>query len=416
MALHNPAVHPAAPMPAQTAVASGRWSVALHHGPEAIDALAADWGDLLKRVPGASAFATPGWARAWWRTYGRHHRAVLLEVRAGGRMVGLLPLQVSHIRGAGVRVLELLGGSPPDWRIWLRNPYGLGLKFINELLVEPGHEEGVLAAVRDTLRSGELRWDTMRLTCVPEENALARGFDGVARGWSPRRTPFTRLRIDTNRTWEEYKATLSKRQRRHVRYRPNELSRAAGGELSLDVVRGRDALAAVEEFVDLFERRWTARGKPGLLSGEADLCRHLAEDEPSIAVWRLLGGDRVLASQIGFDDGRRYTPYNYAFDPQFSVESPSHLLTHFIIKQCCDDAHTGIEQITVAMGSQWTGDELVSHTLEATRPTALSRTRAGALHAVNGTVAGVQSNAVGRRVRASLASAAARVRRSRRED
>lgn len=417
MALHNPAaMHPAASLPAAPVAAGGPWTAALHHGAAAIDALAPAWSDLLRRVPGASAFATPGWARAWWRTYGRHHEAVLLEVRAGGRMVGLLPLQVSHIRGTGVRVLELLGGSPPDWRIWLRNPYGLGLKFINELLVEPGHERGVLDAVRRTLSSGELRWDTMRLTCVPSDNPLTRGFDAVAEGWSARRTPFTRLRIDTDRTWEEYKATLSKRQRRHVRYRPNELSRAADGELRLDVVRGRDALPAVEEFIDIFERRWTARGKPGLLSGEGDLCRHLAEDEPSIVVWRLLGGERVLASQIGFDDGRVYTPYNYAFDPEFSVESPSHLLTHFIIQRCCEDEHTAIEQITVAMGSQWTGEELVSETLEATRPSPLSRTRAAVLHAANGAVAGAQSNAVGRRVRASLARAAATVRRSRRED
>ena len=338
--LHNPAVHPAQEMAAAGPHSGARrWTVTAHHGAEAIDALTPAWNDLLRRLPGASAFATPGWARAWWRTYGRHHRAVILEVREGGCTVGLLPLQVSHIRGAGVRVLEMLGGSPPDWRIWLRNPHGLGLKFINEVLIEPGHESGALATLRDYLPSGALRWDTMRLTCVPQENPLARGFAELASGWAPRRTPFVRLRIDTRRSWDEYRATLSKRQRRHIRYRPNELSRAAGGELRLDVVRGPAARAAVEEFIDLFERRWTARGKPGLLSGEADLCRHLAEDEPSLAVYRLLGGGRVLASQIGFDDGRRYTPYNYAFDPQFSVESPSHLLTHFIIKRCCDDEH-----------------------------------------------------------------------------
>jgi CelD/BcsL family acetyltransferase involved in cellulose biosynthesis len=388
-----------------------RLTAGVQQGAEAIDRLAPEWAELLRRVPGASAFATPGWARAWWATYGRHHRAVLLDIRDGGRLVALLPLQVSHVRGLGVRVLEMLGGSAAEWRIWVRNPHGLGFKYVNELLVEPGYEEEALEAVRGVLESGELRWDAIRFTCVPAESALARHFDELARGWSPRRTPFARLRIDTDRTWEEYRSSLSRRQRQDTRYKPNELTRAAGAELRLDRVGGAGVEAAVEGFIELFSRRWTARGKPGLLPGEAQMYRNLVGEEPSLVVWRLLAGERVLAGQLGFDDGCRYTPYNYAFDPDFSDRSPSHVLTQMIIERCCDDAHTSIEQLTIAMGRHWSKQETLTHTLEATRHSAPSRLRAGALRATGDAIRHAQTTTVGHRARAALAGAAARARR-----
>jgi CelD/BcsL family acetyltransferase involved in cellulose biosynthesis len=403
--------HAAAPTAPARSAATG-WTVRAHHGADAIDRLAPAWRDLLARLPEASAFATPGWARAWWRTYGGHHQAVILEVRDGERLAALLPLQISHVRALGVRVLEMLGGCPADWRHWVRNPRGFGFKYVNELLVEPGSEHGTLVALRGFLESrAELRWDTMRLTNVPVESVLVELFDDLAEGWSPRRVDFARLRVDTSRPWEEYRAALSKRQRQDTRYKPNELTRAVGADLRVDAVHGAAAAAAVEEFIELFERRWTARGKPGLLSGEAEMYRHFVEDEPSTVVYRLLGGDRVLASQIGFDDGRRYTPYNYAFDPEFSEKSPAHVLTQYIIERCCDGAHTSVDQLTEAMGRHWSKQRQCTQTLEATFSGGASRLRAAALHGAGNAVYGAQTTKVGHRARAAAARAVAAVRR-----
>ena len=397
-------------------VTAGGWTVRAHHGAEAIEQLAPEWRALLARLPRASTFSTPGWARAWWRTYGGPRRAVILEVRDGDRLAALLPLQVSRVRGLGLRRLEMLGGAPANWRIWVRNPNGLGFKYVNELLVEPADEQRALMALRGFLDSGELGWDELRFTCVPRNGALAQRFDDFAEGWSPRRRDFVRLRVDTGRPWEEYRASLSKRQRQDTRYKPNELTRAAGAELRLDRVQGPDAAAAVEEFIALFERRWTARGKPGLLPGEADMYRHFVEDEPSTTVFRLLAGDRLLASQIGFDDGRHYAAYNYAFDPEFSEKSPSHVLTQMIIERCCGDSHESIEELTVTMGKHWSKQETVTQTLEATRPAPLSRTRAAALHATAGAIHRAQTTTVGHRARAALARVVATARRGARRE
>jgi CelD/BcsL family acetyltransferase involved in cellulose biosynthesis len=138
--------------------------------------------------------------------------------------------------------------------------------------------------------------------------------------------------------------------------------------------------------------------------------RNLVREEPALVVMRLLGGERVLAGQIGFDDGRRYTPYNYAFDPGFSDKSPSHVLMQLIIEQCCADAHTSIEQLSVAMGRHWSKRETITHTLEATRPATPSRLRAGALHTAAAAIRAAQTTTVGHRARTALARAAAAAR------
>jgi CelD/BcsL family acetyltransferase involved in cellulose biosynthesis len=403
--------HPGRALEARAPGAAGRWTVRAHHGAEAIDRLAPGWRALLARLPQASAFSTPGWARAWWRAYGGRRQAVILEVRDGDRLAALLPLQVSLVRGLGLRRLEMLGGATADWHIWVRNPHGLGFKYVNELLVLPGHEPHAVAAVRAWLDSREVGWDSLRFTCVPAASPLAQRVGEWAAGWHPREEPFQRLRVDTRQSWEEYRASLSKRQRQDTRYKPNELTRAAGAELRLDVVNGPGSAAAVDEFIDLFERRWTARGKPGLLPGEADMYRHLVEDEPSTAVYRLLAGDRVLASQLGFDDGRHYTAYNYAFDPDFSEKSPSHVLTQMIIERCCADGHESVEELSVTMGRHWSREETVTQTLEATRPAAVSRSRAAALHAAAGAIHRAQTTTAGHRARAGLARLVAAARR-----
>jgi CelD/BcsL family acetyltransferase involved in cellulose biosynthesis len=389
--------------------------VRTHRGDGAIERITPLWHSLLRRIPGASAFSTPGWARAWWRTYGGRREAVLVEIRSGaGETVGLLPLMLSRVPGLGTRVLEMLGGAPADWSIWVRNPRGLGFKYVNELLVVPGHEAHAIAAVRAWLEAREVAWDALRFTCVPAEDALAQWVGEWAVGWRPRSEPFQRLRVETRQPWEDYRASLSKRQRQDTRYKPNELTRAVGADLRLDVVTaasGAGLAAAVDEFTELFERRWTARGKPGLLSGEGRLYRHLVEEEPSTVVYRLLAGDRVLASQLGFDDGRRYTAYNYAFDPELSEKSPSHVLTQMIIEQCCGDGHESIEQLTVALGRHWSKDQTTTITLEATAPPPLSRVRAAALRRTVAAIRGAETTTLGVRARAGMARVAASLRR-----
>ena len=60
--------------------------------------------------------------------------------------------------------------------------------------------------------------------------------------------------------------------------------------------------------------------------------------------YRLVVGSRTVAMQFGFDDGRRYIPYGFAFDPSLERASSANVLIHYAIKRCCEDGHAEVRQ------------------------------------------------------------------------
>jgi hypothetical protein len=63
------------------------------------------------------------------------------------------------------------------------------------------------------------------------------------------------------------------------------------------------------------------------------------------------------------------------------------------------------------MGRHWSRQEIITHTLEATRSAPVSRTRAAALRTTGDAILRAQRTRVGHRARAALARTVATVRR-----
>jgi O-antigen/teichoic acid export membrane protein/CelD/BcsL family acetyltransferase involved in cellulose biosynthesis len=375
-----------------------------HDGARAFDAATPAWTTLLSTQP----FLRPAWLCAWWQVYGRGREARIVEIRAHHRPVGLAFLQVTTTPVLGTRRLGFIGGAPGNRAIWAANPRGLGAAYFNDLLTAPGEEAVAAHGLRAWLEASTSDWDVARLTVVPEDSPLADLAASPPAGLRGRSTSEQRWVIDTSVGWEAYYASCSKRQRRHLRYEPRHLAAAAGGPLEDEWVRGAAAVDAMEEFIDLHARRWAAERKPGLQSGEGALYRALAAAHPEeLVVVRLHGNGRVLAMQWGFDDGRRYVPYNFAFDPAFHRQSPNNVLLGLVVRRCCDDGHTEVDLVGFGSAEHWTEQtraRLVL-TLASTRPG--SRVRAGLLDAAEAMVAGSQRTAAGRTLRRAIAAAVA---------
>jgi len=401
-----------APPPLPREVGDGEVTAICHTGPGAFAAAAPAWEALLAARPDARPFLRPAWVRAWWSVYGHGREARLVEVRASGRPVGLAFLQVTTTPVLGTRRLTFIGGTPGDRATWLANPYGLGFAYANDLLTAPGHEAEALRGLRAWLEAAAADWHCARLTSVPEDSPLAALAETPPRQARARAEQDVRHRVDTAQGWDAYYASCSKRQRRHLRYEPNSLAAAAGAPLRDEWLRGPAVVAAMERFIDLHARRWAAERKPGLQSGEGSLYRALAAAHPDdLVVVSLRAGDRVLAMQWGFDDGRRYVPYNFAFDPDFGRQSPNNVLLGLVLRRCCEDGHLEVDLAGFASAHHWT--ELVRGrrvlTLRATRPGA--RLRTGLLDAGEAAVAASQRTAAGRALRRRAAAAVARMRR-----
>jgi CelD/BcsL family acetyltransferase involved in cellulose biosynthesis len=369
-------------------------TVHCHEGESAFTSATPAWRALLLVLPRTTVFSRPEWAATWAAVYGPGHKPMIVEVRDGGRAIGLAPFQLTRYPLVRARRLEFIGGSAPTPSQWLINPGHLGQSFYNDILFAPGHEEVVLKTLGTWWRDRGDEWDEIALTCVPAASALVSGFAGALE-WPSRSMVQTKFFVDTSAGWEEYLTRLSKRQRRHLRYEPHALKRAAGAALQLEEVRGGEVATAIEDYLDLVRQRWSAVGRRAMTSGDVDLYRRLARQPAcGMVVYRLTAGRRVLAIQVGFDDGHRYIPFAFAFDPTLERTSPAQVLMHFVIQRCCEDGHEEVDLAALADVGRWAGQPRDRVHLRARSARPMARLRAlGLASAGAGLVAGQRSRA-----------------------
>src|SRR5262245_6672535 len=115
-----------------------------------------DWERLMERAPAANIFLTHDWLATWWRHYGNGNRLYILAVYEGKELIGLAPLMIQERRLAGVLVLRRVAFL------------GTGVSDRLDILLAPGHERAILAAMFSHLRHQQ--WDIVDLQEIPEES------------------------------------------------------------------------------------------------------------------------------------------------------------------------------------------------------------------------------------------------------
>lgn len=197
---------------------------------EDLERLEPEWRALLPRASMNKVFASPTWLRVWWQEFGAGRDLILLSVRRGGELVGVAPLMRDNDRLCFAGDTEVC-----DYM---------------DFIVAPGEEEAVVSAVLRSL--GEEPWQELALWAVPEGSPTLDALKAVA--------PQLGLRVDIEiedvcpqldlpATWEEYLASLKKKDRHELRRKLRKLSK--GGEVLLEVI---DEAAAVKAALDDFLR------------------------------------------------------------------------------------------------------------------------------------------------------------------
>lgn len=388
-------------------------TIVCHRGSDALSSASPAWEALLRANPAAPIFARPAWANIWLRVYGRGRPVRVLEVGHGGRPIGLLPLLLTRVAGVGLRRLEFIGASPTTRQQWLLSPNGHGLAYYNDALIAPDAGDVAIPALCRWLKANSDQWDDLRLTSVPEGSALATRFVEVMTSyWHPAHSIERMSRtVDTSMGWDAVRAVLSKRQARHLRYEPQALGRAAGGELSLEEVRGPDTVTAMEDFLLLHGRRWAADRRPGLSRQEAAVYRSLAAlRDAHFVVYRLVSNSTLLATQFGFDFGEIYIPYNFAHNPDFGRQSPANVLLQMVIAHCCERGIREVDLIGLRNSERWARVEHSRVHLSARRPGAWVGVRAAIHHTAGTSLEHIQESSTGRRTRSALAKIASTAR------
>ncbi|TNC70904.1 GNAT family N-acetyltransferase [Rubellimicrobium roseum] len=283
--------------------------------PSALAALEPEWAALWALCSRATPFVHPAWLLPW----ARHHapgRCGAVALRAGGRLVGFLP--VFCWDGA-----LLLAGTGPSDR--------------GEALVAPGFETEaprLLAALPDAAPEPFDRIDLQQLAADSPLLAAA-----APPGWSDAREPGDACLL-APLTGEDGLGAASGRQRSHWRHARRQLERQ-GGHLGL--AASEEVGPAIEDLLRLNALRF---GADSVLA-EPLLAALLRDAGPSLARAGLLRLHQVtlqgrrIAVLLVLAGPWAHHGYNGGFDPAQSRLSPSALLVGAAMQQAaCEGVAT----------------------------------------------------------------------------
>ncbi len=262
--------------------------------------LADAWDALCDRCPSATPFQRPGWLIAWRRWFGAGGQPRAVVVRRGGRLVGLVPLE---LRGGVVRLI------------------GEGISDYLDAIVEPDLDAATLT---DGVRRAGQGARALELAALrPGSTLLGLALSGTI-------VPSTASPVV---------ALEAARIPRRLAYELRRLDRCAPRWED----EGEDPRALVAGLFELHRARWAARGQPGVLDdpGLAQFHEDVAANLHRRGLLRLVGlvlDGRLRAVLYGFADHGRFLFYLSGFDPAIARLSPGRLLIARVLERMRDDA------------------------------------------------------------------------------
>jgi CelD/BcsL family acetyltransferase involved in cellulose biosynthesis len=297
-----------------------------------LEALAAEWDDLVRAMPRPSPFLLHGWISEWWRYHGAGGELRVHVARRNGKLAGALPL--FSRRRSGLRITEFLGSYTSA---------------LADLMLADSDDR----AARDALaeRAASRRQDLADLFGLPAESSLAAAL-GTERLRMIERVEAPVL--DLRGGWAEaYRAkTSSKKRNLHHRRRRQlaELGR-------LETVRARtleELEPALEDAFRLHELRWAGRPDASGFATErgrqfhrAALGRLAKLDVPRIVTLKLDG--QPIAFHYFFALYGRMYVHRLAFDPALARYSPGLVNTLDALEAAGDE---GLERVEFLGGAE----------------------------------------------------------------
>jgi CelD/BcsL family acetyltransferase involved in cellulose biosynthesis len=313
------------------------------------------WDALAARNPWATPFASRAFHQAWWDAYGAtaHDQTTVVidpDRAESDPPIAIVPLMHRHeveptdaerhttMRHGSGRPLTpvephakaiFLGASyHADYATVLAAPPDLPAvaEALADHLAEPGKDE-----------AHPMEWDVVdlrRLRCGdPTADALGTAFGRreMACGWTlnvEREDVCPVLTLPDGATFDDYLATLGKKQRHEIRRKIRRAEAVGEVRLTDSAVPPAD----LEQFIDLHQKRW---GDDGLFAatpgGEASrlFFRRLFEEfgaDGALRLTFLTVGERRIGAGIHFEDENGYLYYNAGVDPGARDLSPGVLM------------------------------------------------------------------------------------------
>ncbi len=215
-----------------------------------LDALEERWSSLIS-CSDVSAFQTFEWMRTWWKYFGTNRRLHSLIVTEEGRTIGIAPMFLEDARILGLRVATRLRFM------------GCGISDYCDFIIARGKEEPVLHAFAHYLLAHSGEWDIFEVADVNERAQLYKIL--------PRLLKERGMGVYTYQgnvcpslalpgSWEGFLAGLGQKMRHHLKKKREMLNRQYRTEVEIFKSASDDIDLAVNEFIQIHERRWKSLG------------------------------------------------------------------------------------------------------------------------------------------------------------
>jgi len=346
-------------------------------GEAGLDALAAEWDELLEHSAAHVFFLRHSWNRLWWR-FLRPASCELFIITfrdEHDRLVGLAPFYLRQRRTAGIphlREILFLGTGV----------YAETSEYV-DVIARRGFEETVGENLAAYLFQNS-EWDRLSLTEIPEASPMlsslthALGADTVIE--SGKRSFF----IDTTVDWERFTNGLGGSPRRTVTSRTRKFFAEHDCKLKR-VEQPADLDAAMDALVRLHQARWESKGEPGsfALPNVGEFLREAARANLAERRTRLLTLEvdrQVAAARIEFVDNYIAHAFQAGFDPAYASEGLGAIMNGLCIRECIEDDSVHAYDFMSGSGEykeSWTSGERSTVSLTLVRPGTRSTTYRG---------------------------------------
>jgi CelD/BcsL family acetyltransferase involved in cellulose biosynthesis len=288
-----------------------------------LDALAAEWDELVLAMNRPTPFMLHGWVKAWLRHLAGDAEPAVHVARRDGRLIAALPLVVR--RRKGLRIASFVGYDHPFVDALLAP--GEGLETVATLATHASHSHDCASLLAISAESKVAQACVERFRLVPRVNAPA---------------------LDLGPDFERlYHAKYSSRIRRTHAHRRAELAKL--GTLELELARTPDELAdRLEHAFRLHALRWQGRfdtsgfTSPASAAFHRDVARDLAARGVPRILTMCLDGLPIAFVYYFVLSGRMFC-YRMAFDPAYARCSPGLLCLLSAIERSSEEGVTTVE-------------------------------------------------------------------------
>jgi CelD/BcsL family acetyltransferase involved in cellulose biosynthesis len=286
---------------------------------ETLEQLTPPWNELMARAAIESPFLRPAWLRVWHSLQAPDTKLLLLAVRDGTALAGVVPLTI--------RAGDLMLAGDPEICDYM------------DLVAPPGNHEAVLLAALDHLQNHG--WQRFVFWGLRADSATLTALRNLARSDISMEIEEEAVcpRVMLPSTWDEYLARLSKKDRHELRRKIRRMIEAGDTAREYFVAEPDEIAKAMPEFLEL--HRTSRPDKAEFMTAEmerffTEMAVTLAAED-RIRLYFLEIDERRVAGVFAFNCGDELWLYNSGFDPTFASASVGLVSKAIVLRQAIED-------------------------------------------------------------------------------